>query len=180
MSNELLNVIRGRRSVLRFTGEPVSEEELSKILEAGRWAPSYANSQPWVFIVVKSEETKKKLGALVERIALFRRGKVALSGHGLGDPAVVIVVAVDPMKDPRHHVEAGAAATQNMALMAHALGLASYWAGIYGEPAEREVRRILGLPRGYRVISILPIGKPAYQGESERADLSELVRYEKF
>ncbi|MGB9861933.1 MAG: nitroreductase family protein, partial [Candidatus Bipolaricaulaceae bacterium] len=47
-------MIRGRRSVLRFEPDPIPEEDLEKILEAGRWAPSYANSQPWKFVVVKN------------------------------------------------------------------------------------------------------------------------------
>lgn len=176
----ILEVIKGRRSVVRFKPRPITDEELSLILEAGRWAPSYANSQPWTFVVVRDEEKKRKLGELVERMLILRPGRVALSAPGLGDPAVVIAVAVDTLKDPDHHVEAGAAATQNMALMAHALGLASFWAGIYGTPVEREVRRILGLPKGMRVVSLLPIGEAAYEAKSERVELSQLVRYEKF
>ncbi|MCX7037956.1 MAG: nitroreductase family protein, partial [Spirochaetes bacterium] len=50
--NDVLRAIRGRRSVIRFTDAPVSDEQVDTILEAGRWAPSYINSQPWEFIVV--------------------------------------------------------------------------------------------------------------------------------
>ncbi|MDD2912861.1 MAG: nitroreductase family protein [Candidatus Bipolaricaulis anaerobius] len=178
--NDVLNAIRGRRSVLRFEPKPVSDDEVEAILEAGRWAPSFANSQPWTFVVVRDEETKAKLGALVERLAFARRGQVALTGKGVGDAPVLIAVVVDPVKDPGHWIEAGAVATQNMALMAHSLGLASYWAGLRGR-AEAEVKRILGIPRGMRVVALLPIGRPAYTPrEVERVPLSEIVRRDRF
>lgn len=174
---DLLEVMRGRRSVLRFKADPIPEGDLEKILEAGRWAPSYANAQPWKFVVVRDPERRRALGALVERILVFRPGRVALAALGLGDAPVVIAVAVDPVRDPLHHLEAGAAATQNMALMAHALGYASFWAGVAGRSeVEREVKRLLGLPRSWRVVALLPVGKPAYEPEpGQRLPLSEIV-----
>jgi len=177
--NEVLKVIRGRRSVLRFDATPVSNEDLEAILEAGRWAPSFANAQPWTFVVVRDEEKKRKLGQVIERIAFAHRGQLALSGKGFGDAPVVVAVVVDPLKDPQHHIEAGAAAAQNMALMAHSLGLACFWAGLARKGPEEEVRKILRLPRGVRVVALLPMGRPAYTPrDGERAPLSEIVRYE--
>ncbi|HAZ27764.1 TPA: hypothetical protein DCY67_03975 [Candidatus Acetothermia bacterium] len=184
-TNDVLKAISGRRSVLRFEATPVSDGELEAILEAGRWAPSYANSQPWTFVVVRNEETKRELGKLVERIAFSRRGQVALSGKGVGDAPVVIAVVADPVKDPRHWIEAGAVATQNMALMAHSLGLSSYWAGLVGQgggrSAEAEAGRILEIPRGLRVVALLPIGKPAYEPkDGTRVPITEIVRHDRF
>lgn len=178
---ELLAVIQGRRSVLRFKPDPVPEEDLQQILEAGRWAPSYANSQPWKFIVVRDPATKRALGALVERILVFRPGRVALASAGLGEAPVVIAVVVDPARDPSHHLEAGAAAVQNMALMAHALGYATFWAGVADrKEVEREIKKLLGVPRGMRVVALLPLGKPAYEAEpGQRLPLSEIVVQER-
>lgn len=180
MTNNVLSAIRGRRSVLRFEPTPVTDEEIEAIVEAGRWAPSFANSQPWTFVVVRDKETRGALGQLVERVAFAHRGQFALSGKGTGEAPVVIAVVVDPAKDRDHWLEAGAVATQNMALMAHSLGLASYWAGL-GEKSEAEARRVLGIPKGLRVVSVLPIGRPAYAPkEAERAPLSQIVRYDRF
>lgn len=183
--NELLKAIEERRSIIRFEPKPVTDEQIRAILEAGRWAPSFANSQPWEFIVVKDEELLGELNGLVQRIAVARRGQVALSKAGLGDAPVVIVVAVDPWKDPRHFVEAGAVAAQNMALAAYGLGLASYWAGVYhprrrGGTPEAKIKKLLNIPREHRVIAILPIGVPAYEDRSERRELSELVHYDRY
>lgn len=163
--------------MLRFQEDPIPEGDLQKILEAGRWAPSYANSQPWKFVVVRDPKSRRALGKVVERVLVFRPGRVGLSSTGLGEAPVVIAVVVDQMRDPLHHLEAGAAATQNMALMAHALGYASFWAGVAGRgEAEREIKRILGVPRGMRVVALLPLGKPAYEPEpGKRHLLSEIV-----
>ncbi len=94
-------------------------------------------------------------------------------------------MAVDPWKDPQHFVEAGAVAAQNMALAAHSLGLASYWAGVYnprrrrGTP-EAKIKKLLNIPREHRVIAILPVGTPAYEDRGERRELSELVHYDRY
>lgn len=178
---DLLEVMRGRRSVLRFRADPVPDDDLQKILEGGRWAPSYANAQPWKFVVVRDPETRKSLGKLVERVLVFRPGRVAFASAGLGEAPVVIAVVVDPARDPLHHLEAGAAAAQNMALMAHALGYASFWAGVAGRgEVEREIKRVLGVPRGMRVVALLPLGKPAYEPEpGQRLPLSDIVAQER-
>jgi nitroreductase len=182
--NEVLRAIKERRSILRFEQKPVTEEQLKVIIEAGRWAPSFANSQPWEFLVVRDKELLAELNDLVQRIAIAKQGKVVLSKEGLGDAPLAIVVAVDPWKDPQHHVEAGTAAAQNMALVAHSLGLASYWAGVYnprgGGTPEVKIKRLLNIPKEHRVIAVLPIGVPAYKDQSERKELAELVRYDRY
>jgi len=184
-SNEVLEAIKGRRSIIRFKQEPVTEEQLEAILEAGRWAPSFANSQPWEFIVVRDKELRTELNGLVQRIAVARRGHVALSASGIGDAPVAIVVAVDPWRDPQHHLEAGVAAAQNMALAAHSLGLATYWAGVYSprggrRTPEGKIKQLLHIPKEHRVVALFPIGVPAYEDESERRGLSELVHYNRY
>lgn len=139
--NAVLAAIKGRRSIIRFKREPVTEEQLGTILEAGRWAPSFANSQPWEFIVVRDSESLEELNGLVQRIAVARRGHVALSASGIGDAPVAVVVTVNPWHDPRHHLEAGVAAAQNMALATHSLGLAPIGPGSTAPAAGGEPRR---------------------------------------
>lgn len=187
--NEVLKAIRDRISIFRFKEDPISDEQLETILEAGRWAPSYANSQPWTFIVVRDEDKRRALEGLVQRIALARRGNVGITGPGMGDAPVVIAIVVDPWRDSKHYVEAGALAAQNMALAASSLGLATFWAGVYSTEGGRRsiegnVKRILGVPKEMRVVALLPVGVAAYnphhKTEKRREDLSEFVRYESF
>jgi nitroreductase len=183
--NEVLKAIKERRSIIRFEPKPVTDDQLEAILEAGRWAPSFANSQPWEFIVVRDPEILAELNGLVQRIAVARSGHIALSKAGLGDAPLAIIVAVDPWRDPQHFVEAGTAAAQNMVLAAHSLGLASYWAGVYsprrrGGTPEARIKRLLNIPKEHRVTALLPIGVPAYKDQSERRELSELVHQDRY
>lgn len=177
MENEVLKAIKERRSIIRFKPEPVTEEKIQAILEAGRWAPSFANTQPWEFIVVKDSAVKQKLSDIAKN--------VTISHEGIEGASAVIVTCVDPEKDPHHFIEDGAVATQNMALAAQSLGLASYWTGIYSlqnikGSAEEKVKKALNIPQKYRVISFLPIGLPAYAKEKERKRLKELVHYDQY
>ncbi|MBS3787994.1 nitroreductase family protein [Candidatus Bipolaricaulota bacterium] len=171
-SNEVLKAIRDRRSIFKYKDEDVSAEDIETILEAGRWAPSYANIQPWNFVVVRDPETKKKLFEISRRITLFR--------EGIEQAPVIIIVAVDQEADPNHFVEAGAVASQNMALAAHSIGLSSYWVGVFDinsekDSAEKDVIKTLELGDDARVISLLPVGKPDQTRTSERKDLEDIV-----
>ena len=164
--NEVLKTIVGRRTIRRFKPEPVGEEQLGLILEAGRWAPSFSNLQPWKFVVVKD----KKL-----REALDRTAKESVLHWGIHQAPVVILICVDRRIDPLHAIEAGAAATQNMALAAFSLGLGSGWIGIMGTDAEASIQKLLRLPETTRIISLLPIGVPEESPTISRKPLEELT-----
>jgi len=175
--NEVLRAIRGRRSVIRFTDAPVSDEQVDAILEAGRWAPSHINSQPWEFIVVRDQQMRARLAEVLRR--------VTLSWHGFAQAPVLVAVAVDPTRDPSHCVEDGAAAVQNMTLAAHSLGLASSWAGLHAADGGRgsvvdEIRGLLNLPKHMSLVAVVPIGMPGYEATSSRRPLAEIVHAETF
>jgi len=172
---DILSTIRERRSVHRFLSEPVAWSAIETVLEAGRWAPSRFNTQPWQFIVIQDPETRGKISQIIQRFTIAWEGVV--------QAPYLICTLVDPAMDDRHFVEAGAVATQNMALMATSLGLSTYWIGLlngYDKPesAEAEIARLLAVPKGYRIISLLPVGKPAYKATGERKKLEHLVHFE--
>jgi nitroreductase len=174
-SNLVLRTIQGRRSVLRFKPDEVSDDKIDAIIEAARWAPSFVNSQPWNIIVVKDRETRRKLRELAATITAV----------GIEEAPVAFVVTVDTRKDPHHYVEDGAAVTQNMALMAHSLDLASFWVGVFdvsGERAssEEKIKSLLNIPKHHRVISMLPVGVAAMKLSKERKPRSEFVYRDAF
>ena len=177
MRNEVLDTIMRRRSIYRFTTESVPEEKITSILEAGRWAPSYANIQPWEFIIVRDPKLK---AALVEIT------QMAMATHaGIEGAQTFIVTCVNPKKDEYHFIEGGAVATQNMALAAHSLGLASYWVGVFDRAdaensVENKIKQVLNVPSHLRVISLLPIGVPAYSIEKQRKRLDEICHNDKY
>jgi len=177
MRNEVLDAIMQRRSIYQFKPEAVPDEKITAILEAGRWAPSYANSQPWEFITV----TDSKLKQEVVEIA-----KETMAAHaGIEGAHVIIATCVDPDKDQYHFVEDGAVATQNMALAAHSLGLATYWVGILSRTNDRKsveykIKQALNIPERIRVVSLLPVGVPAYSTEKQRKRLEEISHVDKY
>ncbi len=166
---EVLEAIRTRRSVRKYEKRPVPEESVEKILEAGRWAPSANNSQPWSFIVLRDERVRKEVA------------RAATYGRFLAEAPLGIAVVIDP-KASTHPVEDGAIATQNMLLAAYALGLGTCWIGSYGSGYEEQVKRILGIPEDKRLLSLISVGFPAESRKSARRELKEFVfenRYRK-
>jgi len=104
---------------------------------------------------------------------------------GIEGAHVIIATCVDPEKDQYHFVEDGAVATQNMALAAHSLGLATYWVGILSptndrKSVEHRIKKVLDIPERIRVISLLPIGVPAYSIEKQRKPLEEICYVDKY
>jgi nitroreductase len=159
---DILEVIKTRRSIREYKQDPVSEEEINKILEAGRWAPSASNRQPWRFIVLRSEETKKKLA------------ETLTWGGPLAQAPLGIAVTVNS-RASNHPVEDGAAATQNMLLEAHSLGLGACWIGTYGSVNEERAKDMLNIPEDERLLSVIAIGRPAESPQSTRRKLEEIT-----
>ena len=164
---DALETIRGRRSIRRYQRKDVPDEKLMQVLEAGRWAPSAHNSQCRRFIIIRDEKTRKELG------------QIATYGSFLPEAPVAIAVVIDPSMS-NHPVEDGAAATQNMLLAAHALGLGSCWIGSYGSGYEDDAKRILGVPHDKRLLSLISLGYAADSGGSTRIEMGKLVCYERF
>jgi len=166
--NEVLNTIKNRRTIRKFKPNPIDDEMLQVILEAGRWAPSFSNLQPWRFIVIRDQGLKNLLDKAARESVLHL---------GINEAPVVILVCVDRRIDPLHAIETGAAATQNMTLAAHSLGLGAGWIGIWGTEAEVSIQRIFKLPETVRAVSLVPIGIPDESPEGHRKPLEELIQF---
>jgi len=159
---DTIEAIKSRRSIRLYRSEAVPDDKVEQIVEAGRWAPSAANSQPWTFIVVRDERIRKDLA------------DAAVFGRFLAQAPLAIAVVIDP-RASNHPVEDGAAATQNMLLAARALGLGSCWIGAYGSAYEETVKCILGVPHGNRILSLISLGYPAESPSRTRKSLGEIV-----
>jgi len=164
---DALEAIKGRRSIRKYKPTAVPEEKLTQILEAGRWAPSASNSQPWKFIVVRNEKVRNELA------------RVATYGSFLAQAPVAIAVVIDP-RASNHPVEDGAAAAQNMLLAAHALGLGTCWIGSYDSAYEGRAKEVLGIPDDKRLQSLIALGYAAESPTKGRVELSKLVCYDRY
>jgi len=166
--NEVLKAIQNRRTIRKFKPDPVDEEKLQMILDAGRWAPSFSNLQPWKFFVVRDQKLKKELDKMARETVLHL---------GINEAPVVICVCSERRIDPLHAIEAGAAATQNMALAGHSLGLGVGWIGVWGTDAELAIQKLLQLQETTRVVALLPIGVPDESPKGHRKPLEEFIQY---
>jgi len=154
-SEALVHLMRSRRSVRRFTSEPVSAEDEARLLEAAVWAPNGGNAQPWLFVRVRSPERRARLAA------------AALRQRFVASAPLVIVVCADLARAEQAYGERGmslyclqdtAAATQNLLLAAHASGLGACWVGAFDE---RQVAATLELEPHLRPVAVVAIGVPA-------------------
>lgn len=157
---EVLQAIETRRSIRKYRKDPVPQEELEKILDAGRWAPSAGNLQPWKFIVLSDFEVK-------ERVA-----KLLTWGIFLDEAPMGIAVVADPGVS-NHPVEDGSIAAYSMLLAAHAVGLGGCW--LNPSASEEEVKEILGIPKEVRLISVISLGYPAEAPSSTRKELKDIT-----
>jgi nitroreductase len=145
---EVLEAIKSRRSIRKYTIKLISEDQITQILEVGRWAATKGNKQPWKFIVLKDERIQSELA---ETLA---------TGKFLSETPLGIAVVIKPDDSPDAPLD-GAAATQNMLLAAHALSLGACWISAYDMLFEGEAKRILGIPDEERLLSVISIGYPA-------------------
>jgi len=164
---EVLEAIKTRRSIRKFKKDVVPPNVLREVLEAGRWAPSAKNNQPWRFILIVDEDLKRKVA------------EATTAGKFLADAPLGIAVAVNP-KVTKHPIEDGANATMNILLAAHALGLGACWIGSYGSVYEDVVKKMLGVPDDWILLSIVALGYPDEKPTSTRIELKELVYVNRF
>jgi nitroreductase len=183
---DVFTAIKERRSCRNFSPELVSNETIEKILEAGIWAPSPLNAQPWQFIVVTNKAVKEKIISEAERC---RKWAIEASGWEwlekykvdfLQSVPVMVVVVGDPKKSGVDqfqeegsvgYKQACAAAIQNMNLAAHALGIGSLWFTFFDK---KPMREILDIAAEKTPLALLCLGKPA--GEPLQMGRKELEK----
>jgi len=141
---EVFKIISERRSIRKYKKDPIPDETLERILEAGRLAPSAANRQPWYFIVVKDENVKSRL------VDACRGQKF------VGEAGAVIAVLGDP-NISRWYKQDPFIAASFMTLEAYEEGLGVCWIGAF---EEEKVKQVLRIPENLSVIILLTLGFP--------------------
>ncbi len=175
--NTLLQLMLGRRSVRKYTGEPVPEDKLKLILQAGLASATSKNRKPWEFVVVQEKE-------ILQKLAKCRTGSAKM----LETAGCAILVFANTDVTPDVWVEDCSIAMSNMHLMADALGLGSCWIqgrcreAENGQSTEEFCRELLGVPENFKLLAILSVGVPAERPSGyTAADLKEeKIHWEKF
>ena len=168
---DTLEAIRTRRSIRKYTSQPVSEEIINELLTAAMYAPSAGNEQPWHFVVIKERQT-------LDAISVFHP-----HGKMLKNAPAAILVCGDPSLEEfkgRWMLDCSAA-TQNILLAAHAKGLGAVWVGIYPEPARIDgIRKLVILPDHILPLSLIPVGYPAEHIPQPNRFNAARIHYEKW
>tara|TARA_B100000745_G_scaffold300027_1_gene252456 strand:- start:357 stop:866 length:510 start_codon:yes stop_codon:yes gene_type:complete len=165
---EVFECIRGRRTIREYKSDPIPEDVLEKILQAGRWSPSSSNSQPWHFVVVQDPSTLSELG------------RIATQGSFISDAPLAIVIVME--NAPRPQLDAGRA-IQQMELVAWSEGLGTCFVGVRIEEQQIAVKELLNIPSDLELITIMPYGyRPTSINRTgtPRKDLADMVHREKF
>ena len=150
MTEAFVDTIFARRSIRKYTSEPISDERVQTLLEAAMAAPSASNRKPWQFVVVTERE---RLDALAEA---HPHGKM------LFEAPLGIAVCGDLTEMERYWVQDCSAATENLLLAVTALGLGAVWLGVHPrEERVSAVRRILDLPEHITPLNVVAIGHSA-------------------
>lgn len=158
---EALEAIQKRRSVRKFTGDIVPREHLEKIVDAGRLAATGSNQQPWEFIVVTDREMIDKLTVV---------------GKWMRQAGAIIAVVLDPYS--RWWMEDGSAAIENMLIASTALGYGSCWVEGDALPLEEEFKTLLFVPKGKRLLALIPIGVPEEWPTIEKRPLESVLHWQ--
>lgn len=146
----MLEIIKGRRSIRRYKTDPIPEERIASLLEAAMYAPSARNGQPWHFVVCDDRGVIDALRAEHPYASMLETAPVCVVVCGEGDAAV-----------PGYWQQDCAAATENLLIAAHGMGLGTCWMGVAPREDRMEpVRRVLGLPKGIEPFNMIAVGYP--------------------
>lgn len=166
----VLALLKSRRSIRRYRPDPVPDEMVEGLLEAGRWAPSASNRQPWHFIVVRDP-------AILQEVAQHAAYFVIRWAHVAEAPLLIVLCGEARSRIYRQflHEDIGLAGSQIM-LQAKALGLGTCWIGALDRKA---IRGILKVPDHVEIVGLLTVGFPAEDPvPPARKPLAEIVHYD--
>lgn len=179
----MIQTIQKRRSIRKYKDQPVDDDLLLQILDCGRLAPSDSNTQPWNFIVVRSDEMRAKIAEVSHK-----------QDWMMGAPVFIVCVADirvtttddGPMEvneqtpgiGPKQIILDTAIAGENMVIAAESLGLGTCWVSWY---IQDEIRPVLGIPNDKYVVAVITLGVPDQEPKQRpRRSITEVVRYERW
>ena len=162
---DAIEALKTRRSIRAYTAEPVPKEIIEDLVDCGRLAATALNKQPWEFVVVTDPTLRAEIAQTTDH------------GKFIADVPVCIVVLC---QETKYYLEDCSAATQNILVAAHAHGLGSCWIAGDKKPFAETIRKAVGAPEGYRLISLIAVGYPAEEPNPTKRDLSEVLHWQRF
>ncbi len=160
-----IDCLKTRRSVRQYLPDPIDAAVLEDIAECGRLAATARNIQPVHIVIVTNPELKAEIAGTTDH------------GKFMANAPVCIVVLGE---DTKYYLEDGCAATQNILLAATAHGLGSCWTAGDKKPYADNIRKMVGAPDGFKLVSIVAIGKTAAEPTPAKKSLAEVLHWEKY
>lgn len=160
---DALKVLKERRSIRRYQKKEIPKEVIEDIIDCARFAPTAINIQPWEFIVITDSEMREKIADITDY------------GKFISQAPVCIAVFC---KDTKYYLEDGSAATTYILLAAKAYGLGSCWIAGDKKFYAEEIRVVLNVSEGYKLISLISIGYPAEEPKPKKRSLKEVLHWE--
>ena len=162
---DLFEAIETRASVRRYDPVEIPGSDIEKILDAGRFAPSGKNTQPWRFVVVESAGKKEELAKLAPQAGMIATASVTLA----------VLCDRDAGYDELKDAQGIGAAIENILLAVHSLGLGACW---MGRTRNAEIERVVGARACEELMALIPIGHPAESSnDASRHPLETITRY---
>ncbi len=173
-SDTALECIMTRTSVREYTADTISNDNLEKMLRAAMAAPSAGNKQPWRFVVIKDRATLDTIASNLHTMHMAAQAPMAIVVCG-DMKATFDGEGID------YWVQDTSAATENLLLAAHALGLGAVWCGVTPLADRQEfISNLLGLPADIKPLDVIVIGHPAHPQAPKDKWRPENIHYEKW
>lgn len=168
---DVMKAIFTRRSIRKYTDQPVSDELMETLLRAAMAAPSAGNQQPWHFVVIRDRKVLDKIPEFHPHSKMLYQAPVAILV--CGDPTVEKYEGRWPLDC--------SAATENLLLAAHAKGLGAVWLAVYPvEERMAKLRELLGIPEHINPFALISLGHPAEEKEPADRYKKERVHQDKW
>ena len=164
--NIVTTVIKSRHSVRKFKPDSVSDIVIKDVLECAAQAPTAMNIQPWLFGVIKNKD-------ILEQIA-------AIADHGRFIAECPLCFAVFGEKKETYYLEDCCAATENIILALQAHGVTSCWVAGEKKTYSEQIRKMLGVPEKYSLVSLVAAGNPAEIIITNKKEMKHVVFKEKY
>ncbi len=162
---KILNILKERRSIRRYQEKEISKEIIESIIDSARFAPTAINIQPWEFIVITDKKIREKIADITDYGKFIKQAPVCIAVF---------------CKDTKYYLEDGCSATVYILLAAKAYGLGTCWVAGDKKRYTEQIRELLQVPSGYKLISLISIGYPDESPFPKKRKLEEVLHWGKW
>jgi nitroreductase len=165
---ELIEALLSRRSIRKYSDKKIEKEKIDIILKAAMYAPSAMNYQPWEFIVMDDKKLFAEMLGIITHAEMLKESTLA----------ILVCGDLSKEKYEEYNAQNCSAATQNILLAAHDLGLGAVWIAAYpNKEVIQKIKKLLNLPENILPVSLISMGYPAEEKTAEERFIKEKIHF---